>query len=130
MNYRDWERVYVKKEISLEDWKKSLNKKENDVIIKVTKTISGHVKVPIQGIPNSVVDFLGKDGKTNNRVIYDDKGYLIKQINPNDHGNSKQHPYGKHGEHAHVFIWQDGKMIDRYVRALLETERKENQDVL
>ena len=33
MNYRDWERVYVKKEISLEDWKKSLNKKGNDVII-------------------------------------------------------------------------------------------------
>lgn len=35
MNYRDWERVYVKKEISLEDWKKSLNKKENDVIIDI-----------------------------------------------------------------------------------------------
>lgn len=33
MNYRDWERVYIKKEISIEDWKKSLNKKENDVII-------------------------------------------------------------------------------------------------
>ena len=35
MNYRDWERVYVKKEISVEDWKKSLTKENKNVIINV-----------------------------------------------------------------------------------------------
>ena len=40
MNYRDWERVYVKKEISLEDWKKSLNKKGNDGIIEIRKLMA------------------------------------------------------------------------------------------
>ena len=89
MNYKDWERVYVKKEISLEQWKNHLIKQGKNVIIKVIKTISGYAKVPIKDIPNSIVDFLGKNGKTNNRVFYDDKGYLIKQINPNDHENPK-----------------------------------------
>lgn len=35
MNYKDWERVYVKKEISLEQWKNSLSKQQKDVIISV-----------------------------------------------------------------------------------------------
>lgn len=35
MKYKDWEQVYVKKEISLEEWKNSLNKKEKDVIINI-----------------------------------------------------------------------------------------------
>ena len=39
MNYRDWERVYIKKEISLDDWKKSLNKKKNDGIINTEDNI-------------------------------------------------------------------------------------------
>lgn len=36
MSYRDWERVYVKKEISLDDWKNSLTKENKNVIIDIS----------------------------------------------------------------------------------------------
>lgn len=53
MKYKDWERVYVKKEISLEQWKKSLNKKENDVIIN-TDSSQNYRKVERIGEPITV----------------------------------------------------------------------------
>ena len=39
MNYRDWERVYIKKEISLEDWKKGVSDSRKDVIINLDDNI-------------------------------------------------------------------------------------------
>ena len=48
----------------------------------------------------------------------------------NDHGNRKQHPFGKNGEHAHDIIWKDGKIAERRIRELTDQEREENADIL
>lgn len=136
MNYRDWERVYVKKEISLEDWKKSLNKKENDVIISVdkpvepTKIVYGHASIPLRTLPNQIIDYIAENNKVDNRVFYDNEGKVYKQVNPTNHGNPKNHKYGKHGEHAHDFLWKSGKVAKRTTRELTDLERKENSDIL
>lgn len=65
-----------------------------------------------------------------NRNFYDETGRWVTQITNNDHGNSKKHPYGKHGEHAHDIIWKDGKIVGRPTRELTEKERRENENIL
>ena len=64
------------------------------------------------------------------RNYYDENGKQYKQISNNNHGNAKMHPYGKNGEHAHDYVYEDGKLIDRPTRELTENERKENLDIL
>ena len=54
-----------------------------------------------------------------------------KQICNNDHGHPKQHPFGKHGEHAHDYKYDaNGKLLSRDARELTDEERKENSDIL
>ena len=53
MNYKDWERVYVKKEISLEQWKNALNKQQKDVIISVDN-LQNYRKVKKIGKPITI----------------------------------------------------------------------------
>ena len=64
------------------------------------------------------------------RNYYDNSGQWTKQISNNDHGNPKQHPFGKNGEHAHDIVWKDGKIVSRRVRDLTDQERKDNSDIL
>ena len=80
--------------------------------------------------PNSITQVTKKKGGIE-RNYYDENGRQYKQISNNNHGNPKQHPYGKNGEHTHDYVYdEEGKLIDRPVRELTENERKENADVL
>lgn len=38
--------------------------------------------------------------------------------------------FGKHGEHAHDIIWENGKIVSREPRNLTDQERKEHADIL
>lgn len=82
-----------------------------------------------KGIPNSIVQITAKKGGIS-RNYYDNQGRWVKQVTNHNHGNSKRHPYGKNGEHAHDIIWKDGKIVRRDVRELNDQERKENGDIL
>lgn len=86
-------------------------------------------KTSLTAEPNSITQVIKKKGGIE-RNYYDDTGRQYKQISNNNHGNAKQHPYGKNGEHAHDYVYEDGKLIDRPTRDLTENERKENQDIL
>ena len=80
--------------------------------------------------PNSITQVIKKKGGIE-RNYYDENGRQYKQISNNNHGNPKQHPYGKNGEHTHDYVYdEEGKLIDRPVRELTENERKENADIL
>ncbi|MEY8428822.1 phage minor capsid protein [Lachnospiraceae bacterium 46-15] len=103
--------------------KKPVEKSRNPDIIKVSKTT-------ITAKPNSITQTENKKGGID-RNYYDADGRQIKQISNNDHGKPKQHPYGKHGEHAHDYQYdKDGKLIGRPVRELTDIEREENEDIL
>lgn len=91
-------------------------------IIKVKRTT-------LTGTPNSITQLTGKKGGIE-RNYYDENGRQYKQISNHNHGNAKMHPYGKNGEHAHDYVYEDGKLIDRPTRELTENERMENEDVL
>lgn len=55
---------------------------------------------------------------------------MIKQTHSSDHANPKLHPYGKNGEHAHDYEWENGKIVNRVTRELSDVEKKENSDIL
>lgn len=80
-----------------------------------------------QWIPNSITQVTAKKGGIT-RNYYGPDGLLKRQISNNNHGNSKEHPFGKNGEHVHDVIWKDGKS-ERPVRELTHKERKENADI-
>lgn len=99
-------------------------------IIKVDNIVTGHSSTPKNAKPNSIIDHK-KDGRTDVRTFYNEKGLKSKDINTNSHGNSKHHPYGKNGEHAHDYEWDNGdKLKNRTTRELTEKEREENADIL
>ncbi len=92
-------------------------------IIKVAHT-------SLTGKPNSISQITNKNGGID-RNYYDESGRQKKQISNNGHGHPKAHKYGKHGEHAHDYIYDDsGNLIDRPIRELNDKERKENGDIL
>lgn len=86
-------------------------------------------RTTLTGTPNSITQLTGKKGGIE-RNYYDENGRQYKQISNHNHGNAKMHPYGKNGEHAHDYVYEDGKLIDRPTRELTENERMENEDVL
>lgn len=86
-------------------------------------------RTTLTGTPNSITQLTSKRGGIE-RNYYDENGKQYKQISNNNHGNAKMHPYGKNGEHAHDYVYKDGKLIERPTRELTENERKENEDIL
>lgn len=104
---------------------------KNDDIIIPTKTVSGHEATPKTYRPNTVIDHIGNDDKTDVRSFYGDTGTKDKDIHTTDHGNPKRHKYGQHGEHAHDYNWDiDGRLKDKTTRELTEKEKHENRDIL
>lgn len=104
--------------------------KKND-IIKPDKIIKGHEGAQKKAEAGIVIDHIGKDGKVETRTFYGEDGLKEKDITTHNHGNPKQHSYGKQGEHAHDYVWdKEGKLEERTIRELTEAERKECKDIL
>lgn len=124
-------------------WSKAWNDPKKDDRIKERKhlnlkseispneKINGHSNPPRTYKPNGIVDKVDDSGKVLIRSFYDDDGMKKLDIHTTDHGNRKQHPYGKNGEHAHNYSWnKDGSLRSRSTRELLPKERKENKNIL
>ena len=117
-------------ECGMSDLKKTKAWKLFDNIVKASKNdIINVEKTLLHGNPNSITQEVLKNGGVN-RNYYDNEGKQIKQISNHNHGNAKRHPFGEKGEHAHDYIWENGKLTGRPVRELTEEERKENSDIL
>lgn len=108
----------------------------NDGTIIITDDWKNKVK---PNIPQSYKAFAVIEIKTENksgnkqieRSFYDENGKLSKQIHSGNHGKPKLHPYGKHGEHKHDYVWIQGeKHPNRTTGELNDFDRKENGDIL
>lgn len=87
-------------------------------------------KTTLKGPPNSITQKENAKGGID-RNYYGSESRQVKQISNNNHGNSKAHPYGKNGEHAHDYLYdEDGNLIRRTIRELTDAEREENGDIL
>lgn len=91
-----------------------------------------HVSIPKEYKENAIIEVLEKKGEHTqiNRTFYDSRGKMYRQTHTGGHANPKQHPYGKNGEHAHDYEWNDGKIVNRTTRELSDAERKESGDIL
>ena len=91
-----------------------------------------HVSIPKEYRKNAIIETEEKKGDhiQINRTFYDSSGKMYLQTHSGAHGNLKLHPYGKNGEHAHDYEWEDDKIINRTTRNLTDVERKENSDIL
>ena len=118
----DW-RKYMRGYAGFVENKSRLQNMSNACIIRVGQTT-------LYAEPNSITEIVrGKGGIERN--YYDENGRQYKQIANNDHGNPKQHPFGKHGEHAHDYVYSaSGKLLNRPARELTDAERKEMEDIL
>lgn len=101
----------------------NLTSASNRGIIKVNKTT-------LTAQPNSITEVMNKKGGID-RNCYDSQGKQSKQLSNHNHGNPKRHPFGKNGEHAHDYIYdENGTLIDRPARELTDEEIKEIGDIL
>ena len=110
---------------------KSLQAKKDNGIIKATKVWCGHKALPKDAEANAVIDHISKNGTVKVRGFYGNDGRKYKEIHTTNHGNSKQHPYGHHGEHGHIYYWNsDGTLKYKSSYELSVEERKQNEDIL
>lgn len=115
--------------------RKALDKSGGSGIIKVTRNAAGQEvivvsKTKLTGTPNTITQKENAKGGIDRNYL-NSKGKQFKQISNHDHGNPREHPFGKHGEHAHDYIYdEDGNLVARPIRELNDDERKENADIL
>lgn len=138
MSYEDWKKAFIDGDKSvLEKYGLSLTDGKNSGIIKTITNAAGNPvnivsqsDVKTTGEPNTITQTINEKGVIS-RNYYGENGKQTKQITNHNHGNSKNHPYGKNGEHAHDYIYNsEGKLIERPKRELTDDERKENSDIL
>lgn len=122
-----------RKEVEEYKEKYSNVKHDKDGYIIDTNTWTSHQSIPSIYRPNAVIKYITKSEsgiESISRNIFDNNSRLVKQIHNGNHGNAKAHPYGINGEHVHEFIWENDKIVNRIVRELNESEKKENGDIL
>ena len=101
----------------------TLTNAAGQTIIKVSKS---NITGPRNGITQKTNAKGGID-----RNYYGPDGRQTKQISNNGHGHKVEEALGKHGEHAHDYIFDaEGHLCGRPSRELTDAERKENNDIL
>ena len=101
----------------------TLTNTAGQTIIKVSKS---NITGPRNGITQKTNAKGGID-----RNYYGPDGRQTKQISNNGHGHKVEEALGKHGEHAHDYIFDaEGHLCGRPSRELIDAERKENSDIL
>ena len=101
----------------------TLTNTAGQTIIKVSKS---NITGPRNGITQKTNAKGGID-----RNYYGPDGRQTKQISNNGHGHKVEEALGKHGEHAHDYIFDaEGHLCGRPFRELTDAERKENSDIL
>lgn len=101
----------------------TLTNTAGQTIIKVSKS---NITGPRNGITQKTNAKGGID-----RNYYGPDGRQTKQISNNGHGHKVEEVLGKHGEHAHDYIFDaEGHLCGRPSRELTDAERKENSDIL
>lgn len=106
-----------------------------DGIMKATDDWKGeHKSLPRKYKPHAVVETskdFGNGFVQIDRTIYDKEGMMYKQIHSGNHNRPKQHKLGNHGEHVHIYKWnEDGSREDRSPRELSKKDRTEHSDIL
>lgn len=123
-----------------EDINKEFNNREKagykynkDGTVVVTEDHKGeHYSVPRTHKPYAVIetDSVKKKIRQVDRTLYNKDGMMSKQIHSGSHGNPKLHPYGKDGEHCHIYKWDKDGKCKRTTHELSVKDRKLNKDIL
>lgn len=124
-SFEDYKKKYLKAA------SKPIEKSSKSSRIKADKIVSGHAATPKKADANSVIDHVDENDKVDTRSFYGDDGYKKTDLHTNDHGNPKMHNYGKNGEHAHDYDWnEDGSLHNKTTRSITDEEKERNSDIL
>ena len=105
--------------------------KDGRIVVTDDWTWKKHATIPREYEPNAVVDTLSRGGKQKDRTIYGPDAIIQQQIHGGDHGQSKQHPFGKYGEHVHDYTWfPNGGKPDKPARDPTKEDRIKHKDIL
>lgn len=104
-----------------------------DGTLRITDDWKGlHQSLPREYKPFAVIETIGIRGdfKQIDRTIYDENGLMRMQIHSGPHANPKRHPYGKYGEHKHLYNRDDENKVQRTTEELNDEERIMHKDIL
>lgn len=115
LNYEEWYNKYVKgygEPTGKGDWSTDKSGK-----IVPTKEIPAgiHYRTSLKGESNGVVQYKTNGNKQTNYDLYDENGFIAKQVHLGNHGNAKRHNLGtvETPIYEHVHEWtldKDGKL--------------------
>lgn len=105
-SYESWYNTYIEPRLVPTGKGKWPTRKDGTIIVtKYAK--SDHQQIPSRGLPNSVVMHQSRRNDLQYDFdFYDSNGFMAIQIHCGPHGNSKKHPFGKIGEHMHIWQWK------------------------
>ncbi len=128
--------VKIDDEIPFNEWKHDfLEKNERDMLKKLEKTLKSDiirvdsVKLKDKNLANKVTIIRRLNGGYDLQ-FYDSRGWQYKQISNYAHGNIKKHPRGIFGEHAHDYIWIEGKETPLRPERELTVEERQQLEVM
>lgn len=127
--YKGWKRGFREAK-QLEKYSQVRYHEDGTVVVTDDWTKKDRPKLNRIYRPNAVVDTLSQGGKQHDRTIYGPDGVMKTQIHGGPHGHPKQHPFGKHGEHVHDYLWSAPDKPERPGREATEDERIRHKDIL
>ena len=120
LNYEEWYNKYVRRYVE-PTGKGIYQYTEAGKIIPTISIPKSHRYSPkLKAEPNAVIEYFTLRGKQRNIHVYDENGFPSKWFHMGAHGNRKNHPYGRYGEHVHDFSLSDNSKRNK--RNLTEAE--------
>lgn len=117
----------------IEKYTKYRYNKDGSILVTDNWKERGKTSIPKNYKPYAVIETktLYKNGMEQiDRTIYDANGKMKLQLHSGNHNRPKQHPYGNVGEHMHVYMWDEDKIIERITEELTDITRRWIGDLL
>lgn len=85
-----------------------------------------HPSVPKQFKPYAVIETMKASTGQRDLTIFDADGWKVRELHSGDHNRSKEHQYGKNGEHSHIYLWnkETGERLHRETQELTEKDKR------
>lgn len=107
LSYEEWYNKYVKPHVERTGKGVYQYTEVGKIIPTISISKNYRYSPKLKAEPNAVIEYFTLQGKQRNIHVYDENGFPSKWFHMGAHGNPKNHPYGRYGEHVHDFSLSD-----------------------